>query len=102
MSGCQTFGSAKLYIDSVTTTEARLTKVIQIIDGLTDLAVTAASNDDIGEYSLNDGQVVIKTVYRSVDDIADSIFKWERVKNILLGRLNGRVVVLKDARTIRR
>jgi len=59
----------------------------------------AAGN--ISSYELDDGQVRIKTGYRSMADIESGIKSLERMKQLYINRLYGRSVTLRDSRTFR-
>lgn len=85
-----------LYIKSASTMLERINRIDQIILALELQVVNvAAGNSDIEEYSIDDGQVKIKTIYRSVDSITKAIHGFETLKNKLLNQLNGRVTVLR-------
>ena len=60
---------------------------MQILDNI--------GNEPITEYSLDDGQVKIRTVYRSVEQMTKAIEALEKIKNKLLNELNGRGMVLR-------
>ena len=87
--------SETIYIESAQTKIDRLNRICQIIDGLELQQIAAISNSDIDEYQINDGQVVIKTIYRSATDIAKAIMEYEKIKQTLFNQLNGRGIVLR-------
>jgi hypothetical protein len=90
------YESARLFIESATTLEAKIAAIDSIIDGLYAAAATAAGKDDISEYSLNDGQVIIKTVYRGAEAIGKAVKIYEQQRQMYINRLNGRHIWLKD------
>jgi hypothetical protein len=92
------FDSAYIYITSVTDTKARLAKIRQVINALLDLQISAALNENIAEYSLDDGQTKIKMNYRSAADIAMAITDLQRIEQTYLNQLNGRVSRLVDGK----
>lgn len=96
-----TYDSAAVFIESQTTLLAKVNSIELIIDALLITAAKAATNDNITEYSLNDGQTIIKTVYKGVDAITRSILEFEKLKHIYLNRLNGRMVRLMDSKNFR-
>ena len=96
------YDSALIYLQTSTELCDKITKIEGIITALEDAAIVAASGQDITEYSLDDGQSKIKTVYRSVDSIANSIKSFERIKQMYQNRLNGRVMHMVDGKSLRR
>ncbi len=81
---------------------------IRAIDALIDKSILSISEavDGVGAnistYELDDGQVKIKTGYRSVADIEAGIKSLERMKNLYINKLYGRGVQLRDANTFYR
>jgi hypothetical protein len=87
----------KLYIESATTLEAKLERYTQIIDALElQMLNASAGNSDIQEYSLNDGQVQIRTAYRDPLAIGKAIDIFIRLRQKTMNELNGRGFVLRD------
>jgi hypothetical protein len=84
-----------LYITGATSQFERLERINQIIIALEMQILDNIGNEPITEYSLNDGQVTIRTVYRSVEQMTKAIFALEKLKNKLLNELNGRGMVLR-------
>lgn len=93
------FDSAQIYIDSATSNAAKIVRIDAIIDALFTVALKAATNENITEYSLDDGQTKIKTAYRGVAQIQQSIQNFESIKQMYVNRLNGRVVRLVDRKS---
>lgn len=61
------------------------------------MADTAAGiGGNVSMYELDDGQVRIKTGYRSVEDVTKGITALETMRQMYLNRLNGRATVLVD------
>jgi basic membrane lipoprotein Med (substrate-binding protein (PBP1-ABC) superfamily) len=94
------FDSAAIYIDSATSLCDKIERIDLVIDALLTNALKAAANENITEYSLNDGQTVIKTVYRGSASVEASIAAFERIKQMYVNRLNGRVFRLVDSKSI--
>ena len=85
------------YFSCGTTTTEKIAKIDSILDGLYDAAANFAANSHIEEYRLDDGQTIIKTVYRTMEDITKAILKFERLRNMLINRnCIGRVIKLRD------
>lgn len=87
-----------LYIEGATTLESRLLRITQIIEALELRAVESVANEDVEEYSIDDGQVKIKTSYRGLENISKAIQAYEIIKQRILNKLNGRSMVLRPWR----
>lgn len=97
-----TFDSAGIYIASATSTEDKITRIDAIITALLTVSLTAASNDNISSYMLDDGQTKINTAYKGVDSVVASIKAFEDLKTYYQNQLNGRVFRLVDSKSFRR
>jgi hypothetical protein len=96
------YDSAAIYIDGATTLGEKITRIDAIINALLTTAAEAAGSDNISEYWLDDGQTRIKTVYRGSSAVFRSIEAFERLKQIYVNRLNGRVFRLVDSKNFTR
>lgn len=89
------------------TKESLLAKV-QALDVLIEktMALTLDTGNGLGgnisTYELDDGQVRIKTGYRSMKEVSDGIFALEKLQQMYLNRLNGRKTVLVDRKVLQR
>lgn len=96
---CETYNTITFYIDSRTGLRDKVYAIQDIIDALelrlVDVAAGQAAVTD--EYQLDDGQMRIRTVYRSIADVNAGIASLERLKQKYLNRLNGRSIALRDA-----
>lgn len=92
-----TFDNEQIYIETATSLEDKIAKIDNIIDALFVTAAKAAANSNIQEYSLNDGQTTIRTVYRDANAVMASIQVYERMKAHYINKLNGRTVRLIDS-----
>lgn len=96
-------GDCFAYVASRTSLQAKIAAIDIIIDnnillmGAQTLAVAGGTN----MYELDDGQVRIKVIYRSVNDILAINKGLEAMQQMYINRLNGRRVVLRDASTFR-
>lgn len=90
------FENERFYIQSATSLEMKISRVEAIICALEDQALAGAANADITEYSLDDGQTKIRTVYRNPESIMRSINVYEQYLERLYGKLNGRGYRLVD------
>jgi arginine deiminase len=88
------YDSAFKYISCAKTLKERIVKIDQIIDALYETALKAAGKDNFIEYSINDGQVQYKTVYKGADAVLKSIQVFEALKKKYQTELNPRIVKL--------
>ena len=89
------------YIIDSTGLKQRYDRITQIITALENQMILAAGNSTTEEYSLNDGQIQIRTMYRSPDSISKAIDAFEKIRNRILAELTGTTRVrLADAQTI--
>ena len=90
-----------IYIESASSKIERLNRIMQIIEALELRQVAVIGNADVEEYSIDDGQIKIKTIYRSSKQIADAIEAYEKLKQKLLNQLNGRQMALRSWQGLR-
>jgi len=83
------------YIQSQTTIEAKVAAIDAIVDALMTQALTLAQQGEpVTEFMLNDGQTIIKAVYRSPEQVYKSIEVLEKLRNYYTntGRRNIRMI----------
>lgn len=90
-----------VYIESATGLKTRLDRIVAIIEALELRQVEVIGNSDVEEYSIDDGQIKIKTIYRSSEQIAKAIEAYEKLKQKLLNQLNGRVMAVRPWQGLR-
>ncbi len=90
------FESAEIYIQSSENLKEKICRIEAIIKALEDKALTAIKDEDLIEYTLDDGQQKIKTVFRGVNAILRAIKGYEQLLQMYANRFNGRITVLKD------
>lgn len=96
------YETCKIFIQSRTTLEGKIAAIDAILEALEASALTQAGADNIQEYSLNDGQTIIKTIYKGAVGIASAIDDFERIRQRYVNRLNGRMVRLVDGHNMSR
>jgi len=96
------YDNAAIYIQNSTALCDKIAKIDAIIEALEATALSSAANDNIEEYWLDDGQSKIKTTYKGTDEVFKSIISFEKMRQIYVNRLNGRVVRMVDSRSLRR
>lgn len=89
------FMNETIYIQSAADDYARLQRIESIIVALELQMLSSTANEPIQEYSLDDGQVKIRTMYRSIESMQKGIFVLEQMKNRLLNSLNGHQIVIR-------
>lgn len=91
------------YLTSKKTLRERVNAIENLIDTmilrLTEVA--EGQNSSIEEYQLDDGQMKIRTRYRTIGDVQAGISALEKQKQYYLNQLNGNVVLLRDTRAFR-
>lgn len=87
-----------LYIESANSLLEKIEKIDIIIDALLTQMELSASGSNIEEYSVDDGQIKIKTAYRDPVSMANAIFRFEQMRGRLLNKLNGSSFILKSRR----
>lgn len=92
------YDSALIYLQSKTDAKSKIIAIDAIIDQLLLTAAKGALAEDVTEYWLDDGQSKIKTVRRGVAAITKSIEELEKLKQLYINRINGRVFVLRDSK----
>jgi len=92
-----------LYVVAQKTIEDKIAAIDAVIDALIASSLDMAAKDSIQEYSLNDGQTIIKTIYKGSVGIASAIRDFQRIRNVYVNQLNGgRMVRLVDSKAFQR
>lgn len=92
------FESAEQYVSCGTSIRDKIRRINEIQEALETSALKAAAQGNITEYSLDDGQTKIRTVYRNASEIAASINAFETIKQRYINKLIGRGVRLMDGK----
>tara|TARA_R110002072_G_scaffold63777_1_gene158386 strand:+ start:741 stop:1040 length:300 start_codon:yes stop_codon:yes gene_type:complete len=89
-----------IYVGSKTTARAKIEAIEALIDTMmlriTEVAEGTASTVD--EYSMDDGQIKVRTKYRSIRDVEAGINALIKLKQYYINKYNGRTMVLRDVR----
>lgn len=95
-----TYNTISIYLESKTTLLDRICAIEVLIEAmiLKMADVTSGQNSVIDEYWMDDGQMKVKTSYRSIDDVQNGVKALERMKQIYVNKYNGRSFVLRDVR----
>lgn len=84
------------YIKTAKTLKEKIKKIDDIIEALEDVLLKGALTADLEELQLNDGQTIIKTIYRNLDQINTAIDGLEARRNKLQYKLTGRIKRLRN------
>lgn len=85
------FDSIYEYITDTSTDLPRLEKIEQCIDALLDSQLKMMGNADVKEIHFNDGQTVVKTIFRDFSDLSNAIKLLKTEKNEILMSNTGRI-----------
>jgi hypothetical protein len=90
-----------IYVTSRTDLRGQIANIKAVMTALRQQRLEAAANGNISnmqEYSLDDGQTKIKTVYRSLNEINNALKVLEQELQQCYNQLNGRMVRLVDGK----
>lgn len=90
------------FICDKTVAKTRLTKIRELREALLDTYTKALLNGDVQELTFNDGQTVIKTIFRSPDSILKSMHDLDKLEATLVNRCFGRTQTMRQYNTFRR
>jgi len=94
------YNSADKYIESCQTVRDQIAAINAIQAALMSQALKAASKGPVSQYSLNDGQTIISATYRSTKEITEAYWDFERIKQVLINQINGRMFRLVDGKNL--
>lgn len=83
------------YIESRNSIIAKIQAYDAIISGLESTMLAAIESGHIKQYEFDDGMMKVKTEYRSINDIADAMVGYEKLRQMYINRANGRVRILR-------
>jgi len=99
-SAAMTDTTITLYVGSKSTAREKIEAIDALIDAMM-LRITEASagqHATVDEYWMDDGQMKVRTKYRSIADIEKGIEALIKLKHYYVNKHNGRVTVLRDIR----
>lgn len=86
------------YISCSQDTNDKIARIDAIITALEDSLLLLAGNADVEEYRLDDGQTIIKTIFRDPDLLEKAINSLQRRKTRLINNCKGYRYRLMDNR----
>lgn len=103
-----TYNSASIYLSSKKNAREKIIAIDNIIDALLTTTLTAVTPSSEGtipamftEYDLDTGQTKIKCMYRSPQEIMQSITTMQAIKEHYVNIINGRSMHLVDGKNFR-
>lgn len=89
------FKSISEYLGSKTSYRARIQAIDALIDAILLKLADNVGNVDISEYQMDDGQMKVRTAYRTPEDATKGIEALEKIKQNYINQLNGRCTVFR-------
>lgn len=90
------FYTISQYIETKTSILERIRGYNNLIVAMELKLLDAVGTSDLDEYQLDDGQMKVRTRYRSVKDVEAGIMALEKAKQRLVNQYNGRGSVLRS------
>jgi len=87
--------SISQYIESAQSLKDKITAIDNLISAMELKLLDTVGSANYAEYQLDDGQMKVKTAYRSPKDVTDGILGLEQLRQRYINRLNGRVKVFR-------
>lgn len=92
------YSSCKAYIESRTTLRDRIKALDALIDAMLLTSAGSAGKANLTQFSLNDGQTIVNTTYRSMKDLVEDMKALETLKQMYVNRLMGRGTRMVDSK----
>ncbi len=89
------FISISQYLETKTSIKDRIIAIDGLIDSMILRAADAVDTANYSEYQMDDGQMKVRTMYRSPEDIMKGVSSLEKIKQMYVNRVNGRVTVFR-------
>ena len=90
------FMTISQYVDSASSLRDRIIRIDNLILSMEAKLLESVDSANYQEYQMDDGQMKVRTVYRSVKDVTAGILSLEQMKQRYINRLNGSVTVLRS------
>jgi len=88
--------SISTYIECRSTLIDKISAIDALISAMELKLVDVTESTTFDEYELNDGQMKVRTKYRSVKDVMAGLTGLEQLKQRYVNRLNGRRTILRS------
>lgn len=90
------FYTISQYVESKTDLASKILAIDALISAMELKIVDATGSAEYDEYSMDDGQMKVRTKYRSVADVMAGITALEQLKQRYVNRYNGRTMVFRS------
>ena len=90
------FMTISQYVNSPESLRDRIIRIDNLILSMEAKLLESVDSANYQEYQMDDGQMKVRTVYRSVKDVTAGILSLEQIKQRYINRLNGSVTVLRS------
>lgn len=90
------FFTISQYIESKVNLLEKIQAYNALIDAMELKLLEGIGSSTISEYQMDDGQMKVRTTYRSISDLEAGITALEKSKQRLINRYNGRNFVLRS------
>lgn len=94
------YDTCGLYFASKTDARDKIAAIDAVIDALLTTVLTNITKAPISEYMLNDGQTIIKEVYRDPNKVVEVINTLKMIKQQYANDINGRVHTLISGKNL--
>lgn len=88
--------SVESYIECKSTVIDKIKAINALIDKFELKLLEVGDSVSYDEYQLDDGQMKVRTKYRSANDVLNAINNLEKLKQRYVNRLNGRMTILRS------
>ena len=88
------------YIECKTTILDKINAINSMLDALELKILDVTATSEFDEYSLDDGQMKVRTKYKSVDDVLAGLKALETLKQRYVNKYNGRTFVFRSGNII--
>lgn len=90
------FLTIRQYIECPTTLLGKIKAIQALIDAMELSLLDTIGSANYSEYQMDDGQMKVKTTYRSPKDVTAGLIELEKIKQRYVNRYNGRCVTLRS------
>ena len=90
------FDTPRDYIENANSLKDKIRRIDQIIESLMLSAADPSGSGNVEEYSYNDGQTIVKSIYRSPKQMTEGIMAWQNIRSYYQRKLEGGVIRLQD------
>jgi len=91
-----------VYIQSKSTLLEKINAIDDLITAMEGKLLEGIDTATIDEYWMDDGQMKVKTIYRSVADLEKGLEALLKMKQRYVNNYNGRMMVMRDASGLNR